>query len=156
MNVNEWLEQYRNELGTLNRIEEVKQYEYGTTGLGMGTEEPDPCDDCGKTVWDEFYTKVNGLELLFGRDLAESIRYEATKANVEWAQEKANAQQAAVELLLWIDFFTYMNKMGGPASVYHYILEEYWSCEHPTFRGLIRQDEKCPVCHKVYRNLAMG
>jgi hypothetical protein len=148
MNVNEYLEQYQLELETLRRQAEVREYEYGYSGNVEAA--PDPCVDCGKTVWDEFYTKVNGLELLFGPDLSDSLKREANKANQEWAQEKANAQQAAAELLLWIDFFTYMNKLGGPASLYHYILEDYWTCQHPTFNGFIKQDEKCPVCHAVY------
>ena len=139
MNVNEFLDQYYHELLQLNpNLDNV---------VAATAESPD-CNDCGKSPFDKLADKLRAVEGLFGPSVVDALSREVAACSNEWAREKASAQQYAVEMSLWLDFFQYMNARGGPSAMFEYIMEEYWTCVHPSWEGLIKNDSKCPLCHK--------
>ena len=142
MNVNEYLELYYAELQQLSiRVPNPHN-------IQAESNEPD-CEDCGTTPFDDVRSKLAGLRLLFGVDVADSIDRAVDVAYHNWATEKANAKQAAVEMTLWLDFLGYLNKQTAfPLKMWDDLNNNYWVCDHPSFGGFIPVNQNCPVCHK--------
>ena len=97
MNVNEYLEQYHQELSQSYNPNQM------TVARHSG------CAECGNNPWDNLFKKIRHMTGLLGSTVTDAIQSELSACCNEWAQAKADGRQAAVELTLWLDFFEWLN-----------------------------------------------